>query len=60
MNPINSNEIEIQKAPGVCVSWTQAKADWCEIKGDEELARRIWEENDAESYMFLWQCVLSF
>ena len=54
------NEKETSKQPGVCVSWNEAKADWPQIQGDEELVKKVWEENDAEAYMFLWQCVLSF
>ncbi|MDR1269748.1 MAG: hypothetical protein LBK82_09500 [Planctomycetaceae bacterium] len=48
------------RKPGVCVTWEEAKSDWTEIKGDEEIVRKVWEENDLEAYMFLWQCVLSF
>ena len=54
------NEQSSMKRPGVCVPFEEAKADWQEIQGDEELVRKIWEENDAEAYMFLWQCVVSF
>ncbi|MDR2754675.1 MAG: hypothetical protein LBC20_03120 [Planctomycetaceae bacterium] len=54
------NEEPIIKQPGICVTWEEAKSDWAEIKGDEEIIRKIWEENDLEAYMFLWQCVLSF
>jgi hypothetical protein len=48
------------KPPGVCVSFEEAKTDWSEINGDEELVRKIWEENDAEAYMFFWRVVVSF
>ena len=54
------NENTTSKRPGVCVPFEEAKAEWPEINTDEELVRRIWEENDAEAYMFLWQCVVSF
>jgi hypothetical protein len=54
------NEEQTIKQPGVCVTWEEAKTDWTPIKGDEELVRKVWEENDLEAYMFLWQCVLSF
>ena len=54
------NENTTSKRPGVCVSFEEAKAEWPEIKADEELVRKIWEENDAEAYMFLWQCIVSF
>ncbi|MDR0705490.1 MAG: hypothetical protein LBF88_10955 [Planctomycetaceae bacterium] len=50
----------IIKQPGVCVTWEEAKTDWTQIKGEEEIVRKVWEENDLEAYMFLWQCVLSF
>lgn len=46
--------------PGVCIPWEEARKNFPEIKGDEELVRKIWEENDVEAYMFLWQLVLSF
>ncbi|MDR0337541.1 MAG: hypothetical protein LBI18_10670 [Planctomycetaceae bacterium] len=52
--------IKLTTKPGVCVPWDEAKSDWAEIKGNEELVRQVWEENDLEAYLFLWQCVLSF
>ena len=54
------NENTTTKRPGVCVPFEEAKAEWPEIKADEKLVRKIWEENDAEAYMFLWQCIVSF
>lgn len=47
------------KRPGVCIPWEEVRTE-SEIKGDESLAREVWEENDREAYLFFWQCVLSF
>jgi len=54
------NEQASVKRPGVCVPFEEAKADWPAIQENEELVRKIWEENDAEAYMFLWMCIVSF
>ncbi len=54
------NEPEVGRKPGVCIPWEQVRMDMGEIKGDEEILREIWEENDREAYLFFWQCVLSF
>jgi len=48
------------KRPGVCVPFEEVKAEWSEIKANEELVRKVWEETDAEAYMFLWLCIVSF
>ena len=46
--------------PGVCLSWEEVRKDLPDIKGDEDLFKRIWENNEALGYMFIWQCLLSF
>ena len=58
----HSNEIssETHRPPGTCVSWEEAKKRYGEIQGNEEQIERIWRENDAEAYDYLWQCLLSF
>jgi hypothetical protein len=47
-------------APAVCVPWEDKKKEIPRISGDEGLARRIWEANDALGYVYIWQCLLSF
>lgn len=46
--------------PGVCVPWDDKKKEFSEIRGDESLVRRIWEENEALAYMYIWQVLESF
>ena len=48
------------RPPGTCVSWEEAKKRYGEIQGNEEQIERVWRENDAEAYEYLWQCLLSF
>ncbi len=46
--------------PGVCIPWEEKRKELAEIKGDESLIRRIWEDNDALAYMYIWQVLESF
>lgn len=46
--------------PGACLPWSQKRAEIPVIRGDEELARQIWENVDALGYLFIWHCLLSF
>jgi hypothetical protein len=56
----NSTEMIVNRPPGTCVSWEEAKKRYGEIQGNEEQIERIWRENDAEAYDYLWQSLLSF
>ncbi len=47
-------------APGVCRPWELEKAQLPQIRGDEGLVRRIWEQVDALGSMYIWQLLLSF
>ena len=47
-------------APGVCLPWEEKRRDLEQIKGDEDLLRRIWQETDGLANVFIWQCLLSF
>ncbi|MDR1959723.1 MAG: hypothetical protein LBQ54_11895 [Planctomycetaceae bacterium] len=51
---------QCKRPPGTCLSWEEAKQRYGEIKGNEEQIQNIWEQNDAEAYDYLWQCLLSF
>ncbi|MBN2029264.1 hypothetical protein JW824_03370 [bacterium] len=46
--------------PGICIPWEEKRKEIPKISGDEELARKIWENVDAFGNMFIWQCLLSF
>ncbi len=51
---------ETKRAPGVCVPWEEKRKEFAEIRGDEELVKRVWEDVDGLGYMYIWQCLLSF
>jgi len=55
----NGHSTNIPKRPGVCIPWETVRKEYDTME-NEELVRKIWEENDAETYDFLWQMVLSF
>ena len=46
--------------PGVCIPWEEKLKELREISGDKELARKIWEDNDAFAYMYIWNVLLGF
>ncbi len=54
------NNIEQKRPPGVCIPWEEKLKELPEIPGDEELARKIWEDTDALGYTYIWHCLLSF
>jgi hypothetical protein len=47
-------------APGICLSWEEVRKELPNIQGDEELFKRIWNDNEALAYMYIWQVLLSF
>ena len=49
-----------KRKPGVCVPWDEKRRELSQIKGDEELVKKVWEDVDALAYMYIWQCLLSF
>jgi hypothetical protein len=46
--------------PGVCIPWEEKRKELPNITGDEELFKRVWEDNEALAYMYIWQVLLSF
>ncbi len=52
--------IQTKPVPGVCLSWEEVRKDLPSIQGDEELFKRIWNDNEALAYMYIWQVLLSF
>lgn len=46
--------------PGECYAWSKKRSEIAEIKGDEDLCRRIWQDVDALGNAFIWQMLVSF
>jgi hypothetical protein len=46
--------------PGVCIPWEQKRQEFAEIRGDEEIVKRVWQDVDGLAYMYIWQCLVSF
>lgn len=55
---IDTSEMKVK--PGICIPWEEKLKELPEISGDKELFQRIWEDNEALAYMYIWQCLLSF
>ena len=51
---------EPKRKPGVCIPWEQKIKELAEISGDRQLVQKVWEENDALGYLYIWHCLLSF
>jgi hypothetical protein len=49
-----------KRPPGTCVPWEEKRKEFPQIAGDEKLVQRVWEDNDALGYMYIWQVLLSF
>lgn len=49
-----------ERPPGICIPWEEKRAELGEIKGDEELVKRIWENINGLGYTYIWQVLLSF
>ncbi|MCA9447560.1 MAG: hypothetical protein KC931_10615 [Candidatus Omnitrophica bacterium] len=46
--------------PGVCCPWEEKLKEIPSISGDAEMVKRVWEENEALAYTYIWHCLLSF
>ncbi len=55
-----TDQKQINPGPGVCFPWEEKRKEFKEIKGDEELLRRIWQNTDMLAYVYIWHCLLSF
>ena len=55
-----AEETEMKKEPGVCIPWQEKIKELPQIRGDEQLIRKVWEDVDALAYVYIWQCLLSF
>ena len=52
--------VTTSRKPGVCFPWEEKIQELPAITGDPGLYQRIWEENEAWAYAFIWHCLLSF
>jgi hypothetical protein len=49
-----------KRPPGTCIPWDEKRKEFAQIKGDEQLIKRVWEDVDGLGYMYIWQILLSF
>jgi hypothetical protein len=45
---------DVKKKPGVCVPWEEKVKEYKKIMGDEEVAKKVWEETDDLAYQYIW------
>ena len=50
----------LHRKPGVCTPWQEKVKELPPIVANEELVKKIWENNDSLAYMYVWQMLLSF
>ncbi len=55
-----SEQNKPQLKPGICFSWEQKVKELNRITGDEKLLQRVWEENEALAYLYIWHILVSF
>ena len=55
-----SEEPTATPKPGVCIPWEEKRRELPEIRGDEKIVGRVWEDTEALAYTYIWQCLLSF
>jgi len=51
---------KIERKPGVCIPGQEKLKELPEIPGDKQIVERIWEDNDALGYVYIWHCLVSF
>ena len=55
-----SQQKKPKSRPGICIPWEEKLKELPELTGDKELFRRVWEDNEALAYTYIWHCLLSF
>jgi hypothetical protein len=50
----------LERKPGTCIPWTEQAKVMPPILANEELVQKVWEDNDALAYTFIWQMLVSF
>ena len=58
--PMANKKKEPKIKPGVCIPWEEKVKELPKILGDEELLKKIWEDNEGLAYMYIWHCLVSF
>ena len=53
-------ETNLKSVPGICLSWEEVRKELPNIQGNEEVFKRVWNDNEALAYMYIWQMLLSF
>ena len=53
-----AEEKKNERKPGVCIPWEQKLKEMPNFCGDEELARKTWEELEGLAYTFMWFTLL--
>ncbi len=53
-----AEEKKVERKPGVCIPWEENLKDMPNFCGDEELARKTWEQLDELTYTFMWFTVM--
>jgi hypothetical protein len=46
--------------PGTCVPWSQVRANFADIPGDQAICHEVWDRIDAMANMFIWTLFLVF
>lgn len=49
-----------ERKPGECLPWADKMKDLPEITGDEAILERVWQDNDALAYAYIWHLLVSF
>lgn len=55
-----SNSTDKKLKPGVCIPWEDRKKEYEAILGDEELVKKVWEDQDTLAYLYIWFCLIQF
>ena len=55
-----AEEKPIAPPPGLCIPWEEKLKELPRLPEDPALFERIWEDNEALAYMYIWQVLLSF
>ena len=59
-SPFPDPRITTSRPPGICVPWSEHRAERGAPRAGEEMMRGTWESLDGWGYVFIWQCLLSF
>lgn len=46
--------------PGICIPWEEKRGELTEIRGDEAILHRVWDNIESLAYTYAWHCLVSF